>query len=45
MSFAGTALVCGLLADGTRPAQIWRLLLPSIAAVLLLGWGAMALLR
>ncbi|GGJ36042.1 L-lactate permease [Neoroseomonas lacus] len=45
MSFAGTALVCGLLADGTRPAQVWRLLLPSFAAVILLGWATVALLR
>lgn len=45
MSFAGTALVCALLADGTRPAQIWRLLLPSIAVVVLLGWATVALLR
>ena len=40
MSFAGTALVCGLLAVGTRPAQVWRLLLPSFAAVIVgLGHG------
>jgi lactate permease len=45
MSFAGTALVCGLLADGTRPAQVWRLLLPSFAAVILLGWATVAILR
>jgi lactate permease len=38
MSFAVTALICGLLADGTRPAQLWRLLAPSLAAVLLIGW-------
>jgi lactate permease len=44
MSFAVTAMICGLLADGTRPLQLWRLLWPSLAAVLLLGWGAMALL-
>lgn len=42
MSFAVTALVCGLLADGTRPAQLWRLLAPSLAAVLLIGWLALA---
>ncbi|HEY4254219.1 MAG TPA: hypothetical protein VGM87_23640 [Roseomonas sp.] len=45
MSFAVTALVCGLLADGTRPAQLWRLLLPSLGAVLLIGTVAMLLLR
>jgi lactate permease len=44
MSFAVTALVCGLLADGTRPAQIWRLLLPSLAGVVLVGWLSVALL-
>jgi lactate permease len=45
MSFAVTALVCGLLADGTRPAQVWRLLLPSFAAVVVIGWATVALLR
>ena len=44
MSFAVTGMVCGLLADGTKPVQLWRLLWPSLAAVLVLGWGAMALL-
>jgi lactate permease len=43
MSFAVTALICGLLADGTRPAQLWRLLAPSLLAVLLIGWAAVAL--
>ncbi len=38
MSFAVTALICGLLADGTRPAQLWRLLAPSLGAVVLVGW-------
>lgn len=42
MSFAVTALVCGLLADGTRPAQLWRLLAPSMLAVLLIGWIGVA---
>nr|WP_272876872.1 L-lactate permease [Neoroseomonas terrae] len=45
MSFAVTALVCGLLADGTRPAQVWRLLLPSFAAIVVIGWVTVALLR
>ena len=44
MSVGVTALICGLLGDGTRPAQVWRLLLPSMAAVLLAGWAAMVLL-
>ncbi|MFC7474303.1 hypothetical protein ACFQS7_08060 [Dankookia sp. GCM10030260] len=45
-SLGVTALVCGLLADGTRPAQLWRLLLPSMLAVLVLGWaGTWLLLR
>lgn len=45
VSFGVTALVCGLLADGTRPRQIWWLLLPSMAAVVLIGWTTVALLR
>ena len=45
MSFAVTALICGLLADGTRPAQIWRMLLPAAAGVLVIGWAAILLLR
>jgi lactate permease len=44
MSFGVTALICGLLADGTRPAQLWRLLAPSLAAVLLIGWLCVLLL-
>jgi lactate permease len=44
MSVGVTALVCGLLGDGTRPAQVWRLLLPSLLAVLAIGWAAMVLL-
>jgi lactate permease len=43
-SLGVTALVCGLLADGTRPAQLWRLLLPSMLIVLGLGWGGTLLL-
>jgi lactate permease len=42
MSFAVTAMICGLLADGTRQAQLWRLLAPSLAAVLAIGWIAVA---
>lgn len=38
MSFAATSLVCGLLADGTRPVHLWRLLLPSIIGVVVVGW-------
>jgi lactate permease len=45
MSFGVTAMLCALLADGTRPPQLWRLLAPSMAMVLLLGWAAVALLR
>lgn len=44
MSFGVVALICGLLADGTRPVQLWRLLAPSLAAVLFLGWAMVALL-
>jgi HK97 family phage major capsid protein len=44
MSFAVTGMICGLLADGTKPSALWRLLWPSLAAVLVIGWGAMALL-
>lgn len=44
MSFAVTAMICGLLADGTRPAQLWRLLLPSLLGVLVIGWAMVALL-
>jgi lactate permease len=43
MSFAVTAMICGLLADGTRPAQVWRLLLPSLLLVVLIGWVAILL--
>ena len=43
MSFAVTAMICGLLGDGTRPAQVWRLLLPSLLLVVLIGWGAILL--
>ncbi len=42
MSVGVLAMVCGLLADGTRPAAVWRLLAPSMAMVLLLGAIAVA---
>ncbi|WP_237214742.1 L-lactate permease [Falsiroseomonas oryziterrae] len=42
MSFAVTAMICGLLGDGTRQGQLWRLLAPSLAAVLLIGWIGVA---
>ena len=38
MSFGVCALICGLLADGTRPVAIWRLLAPSLLAILVIGW-------
>ncbi|MBI0537330.1 hypothetical protein D9599_17330 [Roseomonas sp. KE2513] len=43
-SFANTALVCGLLADGTRPAALWRAALPVILSAMAAGWAAVALL-
>lgn len=43
LSFAVTAMIAALLADGTRPARFWRLLAPALAAVLLIGWGILAL--
>jgi lactate permease len=45
MGASGLAMLCGLLADGTRPAAIWRLLLPSILAVLFCGTLALVVLR
>jgi lactate permease len=45
MSVGVVAMICGLLADGTRPGQVWRLLLPSMAAVVVLGCAAVALLQ
>ena len=45
MSVAGTAMLCALLADGTRPAQVWRLMLPSMALVMLSGTLALTLMR
>ncbi len=43
MSFGNTALVCGLLADGTRPPDLWRLLWPALALAALVGWAAIAI--
>lgn len=45
MSIAATAMLCLLLADGTRPVQVWRLLWPSMALALLSGTLALILLR
>lgn len=45
MSIAGTAMLCALLADGTRPVQVWRLMLPSMALAMLCGTLALTLLR
>lgn len=42
MSIGVTAMICALLADGTRPARVWRLLLPSMAMVLGLAWATIA---
>lgn len=44
-SFAVTALICGLLADGTRPPALWRGVLPALIAVPVIGWAAVAILR
>ncbi|MFC0384282.1 L-lactate permease [Muricoccus vinaceus] len=43
-SFANTAMACGLLADGTRPADLWRAALPVVLAAMAVGWAAVALL-
>lgn len=45
MSVGVTAMVCALLADGTRPAQVWRLLLPSMALAVTSGTFALFALR
>jgi len=43
MSFGVTAMVVALLADGTRPTAVWRLLLPSFVAAVLAGWAVLLL--
>jgi len=43
-SFAATAIVCGLLADGTRPPDLWRALAPLMLSLLAIGWAAVAIL-
>jgi lactate permease len=45
MSVGVLAMLCALAADGTRPGQVWRLLAPSMAAVVLMGGAAVWLLR
>ncbi len=45
MSVGVTAMICALAADGTRPAQVWRLLLPSAALVVTSGTSALLALR
>jgi hypothetical protein len=45
MSVGVLAMLCGLLADGTRPGAVWRLLAPSMALVVVLGCAAVWLLR
>jgi lactate permease len=42
-SFAVLALIAGLLADGTRPRAMLRVLLPMAGPMLLLCWAAVAL--
>ncbi|MDP3417489.1 L-lactate permease [Falsiroseomonas sp.] len=44
MSFAVCAMICGLAGEGARPAQVWRLLAPSLIGVLVVGWAMVALL-
>jgi len=44
MSIAVTAMLCALLSDGTRPMQVWRLMLPSVALVMLFGTLALVLM-
>jgi lactate permease len=45
MSVGVTAMICAVLADGTKPVQVWRLLLPSMAMVVLCGTLALVLMR
>jgi lactate permease len=45
MSVGVTAMTCALLGDGTRPAQVWRLLWPSMLMVIGLGAATIAVLR
>jgi lactate permease len=40
MSFAVAAMVCGLLGDGTRPPQLWRLVWPALLGAVVVGWVA-----
>jgi len=44
MSVAVTAMLCALLADGTRPMQVWRLMVPSMALVMVFGTLALFML-
>lgn len=43
MSFNVTALICGLLGDGTRQGTLWRLLAPSLFGILAIGWAMVVL--
>jgi lactate permease len=45
MAIAGTAMLCALQGEGTRPGEVWRLLWPSVALVMGIGTGAMLLWR
>jgi lactate permease len=44
MSIGVVAMLCGLAGGEARPAAVWRLLAPSLALVVGLGWGAMVAL-
>jgi lactate permease len=45
MSISVTAMLCAIAADGSRPAQVWRLVWPSMLAVVTLGAAALWLMR
>jgi lactate permease len=45
MSISVTAMLCAIAADGARPAQVWRLVWPSMLAVVTLGAATLWLMR